>query len=188
MKTAAAFLATVLATFGGATSTPATLAPCVNIAHTLSLGSKSAEVAKLQQFLGVSQTGYFGPQTRQKLLAWQLSHAVVPSAKTLGAGTTGPKTRAALKCAPAAASATATSSQKQIVAPVAPTPIATSSTIVPVAPAQTIQSIGGSSGAPNCPAFTVPKPTGQCEWEWQKVIDESGCYIDWDCSDPNPQG
>jgi PKD repeat protein len=56
------------------------------------------EVSRLQQFLGVNPTGYFGPQTLLAVQTWQASHGVVSSGSpdTTGYGYVGPKTRAAM--------------------------------------------------------------------------------------------
>lgn len=191
MKAAAALVASVLTAIGGggATTTPATISTCVDISKVLQVGSRSGDVVKLQQFLKVSPTGYLGPVTRAALIKWQVSKGIIKSGKTLGAGTTGPKTRAALACAPAVG--------KLIVQPLPPIPPPPAlqnpppPAAVPTPPPAAAISGGGSrSGgiAPGCPSFTTAKPSTQCEWEWQKMIDESGCYIDWDCSDPNPGG
>ena|SRR3989344_6610569 len=197
MKAAAAFLASVITAIGsgGATTTPSVIAPCVTIEKTLQLGSKGGEVSKLQQFLKVQTSGYFGPVTRSALVKWQTQKGIVKSPKTLGAGTTGPKTRAALgKCpssinsrqaTPLTVKTEATSSLPAIQTSPPPNPLPPPPPAVPQA-----ASIGTSGGiAPGCPSFTTPKPTSYCSYgDWEKVIDESGCYIDWDCFDPNPGG
>ncbi len=194
MKTTAAFLASVIAAFGGgaATSTPAAPNPCVTITKTLSIGSTGSEVIKLQQFLGVKNSGYFGTLTQQKLIAWQKEHSVIASAKTPGAGTTGPKTRAAMRCMSSLPASPATTSATK---PAYLPPTATAPQITPFLPpasviAPTPPSPQSSGGSPTgCPAFTDPQPTTSCAvGSWEKVIDESGCYIYWECIDPNPQG
>jgi len=199
MKAAAAFVASVLTAFssGAATTTPATLMPCANISKTLQLGSRSPEVAKLQQVLSVSKTGYFGPVTKASLVKWQVSKGIIKSGKTAGAGTTGPRTRAALACAPVSAKAVATPPPVPQNSPPAPPPASstTSSPIPPPTSSPTPAASGGSSspggvsGAEGCSPFAKQKSTAACSvGEWEKIIDESGCYIDWECIDPNQQG
>lgn len=62
-------------------------------------GIVSPEVAKLQQFLkdheyfpGTLTTDYFGPQTQQALLAFQLDQQIITSVDDHGAGRVGPST------------------------------------------------------------------------------------------------
>lgn len=62
-------------------------------------GLVSADVNKLQEFLkdqgyffGVLTTEYFGPQTQQALLAFQLDQEIISSADDPGAGRVGPST------------------------------------------------------------------------------------------------
>jgi len=77
---------------------------CTTLSQYLSLGSKDAatlgEVSRLQQFLGISPTGYFGLQTKTALQSWQSAHGVVSSGSpgTTGYGAVGSKTRSAMSC------------------------------------------------------------------------------------------
>lgn len=199
MKGFASFLtAAVLSAFGGsATTTPTAIAkPCVDITRTLSVGSRGGDVGKLQTFLGVEKTEYFGQQTRQKLLAWQLSQKIISSAKTAGAGTTGPRTRAAMKCSavlpaqtqpllptvPAAATAATSSST---------TTPATSS--VPTAPV--LQSSGGGGGGASVspygytcgPLGEKPAASTCTTGIWEKQFDEAGCDV-WACTYEDERG
>ena len=187
MRTFGALLAAVLTAFSGAASSTSSTVPCVTIERTLSVGSTGAEVAKLQTFLWVSPTAYFGPQTKQKLIEWQLSKKIVSSSKTVGAGTTGPKTRAALRCQNTATSSPALAplspQAKMYLAP------ATSSDTNNVAPS--VPSGGGGGGAVSVPApgnscpIDPPKPTGACAGVWRNTEDEAGCLDEWTCDDPN---
>src|SRR6185503_18969826 len=95
MKIFSMLAAAVLSLSG--TSTPVQ-AHCVNIVHSLALQSRGEEVVQLQKFLNVRQSGYFGPLTRVALIKWQIAAHLITSATSPGAGTTGPKTRAALHC------------------------------------------------------------------------------------------
>ncbi len=186
-----------MAAFGGTGTTTAPVATsCVSIEHALSLGSKSPEVLKLQQFLGVSMTGYFGQMTRQKLIGWQIGHSVIHTAKADGAGTTGPKTRAALRCTQATPISTTTSdagpSQKvQTVATTTQsiTPMPTSSAPIVVPSGGGGSSSGGASPGASPTQYTCtpsgPQPTSQCSpGSWQIIQDEAGCNV-WACVDPN---
>ena len=69
---------------------------CVAITRTLSLGSTDAgthnQVSLLQESLGINPTGYFGPLTKQAVIAWQRAHGINPI------GVVGPATRAAMMC------------------------------------------------------------------------------------------
>lgn len=77
---------------------------CLDLSNNLYVGVTDAatngEVTKLQQFLGVNTTGYFGPMTLQAVQSWQSSHGVVSSGTpdTTGYGFVGPATRAAMAC------------------------------------------------------------------------------------------
>ncbi|OHB18634.1 MAG: hypothetical protein A2666_04540 [Parcubacteria group bacterium RIFCSPHIGHO2_01_FULL_47_10b] len=72
-------------------------------ARSLTLGTKSVDVAALQQFL-VTQgieiypeklvTGYFGTLTKAAVARFQLKHGLIPSQTHAAAGLVGPKTRA----------------------------------------------------------------------------------------------
>lgn len=177
-------------------SAPVSPQHCVTITRTLALHSTGSDVVKLQQFLGVLTTGYFGPITRNALIEWQLHMHVVTSEKTVGAGITGPLTRAALRCATAAASTPQSTSTSARAASIQ-TPTTTASTtvqpkpvpaIVPVVdPAAGSRSGGYSASTYSCPAFTTPKPpVSQCATgEWVLVNDEADCPALWDCQDPN---
>ena len=191
MQTAAAFLATVLAAFGGAgaTSTPASLQPCVTLERTLSPGSAGSDVVKLQQFLGVKNSGYFGPLTLQKLIAWQIGHSIITSPKSAGAGVAGPKTRMAFRCKTAAASpGTSSTPAKSIILPAQPSS-ATNTLPIPTTESAPGSSGSGSSGGYMGPAGyfcqdLAPQPSAAiCTvGSWQAIQDEAGCYV-WDCSD-----
>ena len=58
------------------------------------------EVSKLQRFLGVDTTGYYGPQTEQAVQRWQAARGIVSSGspETTGYGFVGPRTRSAMAC------------------------------------------------------------------------------------------
>ena len=77
---------------------------CVDLSNNLYAGisdtTTNGEVTKLQQFLGMNTTGYFGPMTLQAVQSWQSSHGVVSSGTpdTTGYGFVGPATRAAMGC------------------------------------------------------------------------------------------
>lgn len=198
MKTGLSFLAAaVLSAFGGATSTPAqpvAVAPtsCVTITRTLSIGSRTDEVKKLQKFLGVEQTGYFGSLTRQKLIEWQISKKIILTAKAEGAGTTGPKTRAALKCGTAVvpASPVATQASTATTSPAA----ATSTTNIPAAQ---VPASGGAGGVvvPTVSPYgytctapgAKPAPSTCTTGAWELSADEAGCVI-WACLDSDDRG
>ena len=57
-------------------------------------GARSADVKRLQELLGVEQSGFFGPLTEKTLKAFQVKHGVVKSDASAGAGKLGPATRA----------------------------------------------------------------------------------------------
>ncbi len=61
----------------------------------LGVGMRGADVKRLQALLGVTQTGYFGPQTRTAVEAFQAKYGIASSG-TPGYGLLGPKTRAKL--------------------------------------------------------------------------------------------
>ena len=73
---------------------------CVALTRTLyvglSDGETGGEVTKLQRFLGMSPTGFFGPMTEGKVRAWQAQKGIVSSgdADTTGYGLVGVRTRA----------------------------------------------------------------------------------------------
>src|SRR3989344_5903747 len=79
-------------------------ASCVDLSRTLSSGSTGSDVSALQQFLK-SNAGYagtisgnMGPLSVAALARWQVYKGIIPAAYSPGAGTTGPRTRAALAC------------------------------------------------------------------------------------------
>lgn len=202
MNTGLSFLtAAVLAVFGStsaSTSTPTQTppaVPCAAITRTLAQGSRGPEVMALQRVLAVEQTAYFGPLTRQKLVQWQISKKIIDSATAAGAGTTGPKTRAALKCptsttstvAPAAASSPVTSKA------LATTTAASSSSPVPaVVPAP---ASGGSMSVPSVSPYgytcvapgSKPAASSCADGTWQLSADEAGCII-WGCLSEDDRG
>lgn len=73
---------------------------CVALTRTLyvglSDGETGGEVTKLQRFLGMTPTGFFGPMTEAKVKAWQAQKGIVSSgdADTTGYGLVGARTRA----------------------------------------------------------------------------------------------
>lgn len=75
--------------------------PTSVITHNLTVGSRdrgtSGDVSRLQTFLGISPTGYFGAITKVGVASWQASNGVSPST-----GYVGPLTRAAItkRCNP----------------------------------------------------------------------------------------
>lgn len=109
---------------------------CVAITHTLSLGSTDAgtenQVSVLQESLGITPTGYFGPLTKQAVITWQKAHGINPI------GVVGPATRAAMLCA---AQITTTAQPSPLTQPTASVPLTqTPATFVPptyVPPPQT---------------------------------------------------
>jgi hypothetical protein len=192
MKTVAALLASAIAAFGvnGTTTAPTIVIPCVTIERTLSSGMSGADVMKLQQFLRVKQSGYFGPLTQKSLTTWQISAHIITSPKSPGAGTTGPKTRAALRCTSAPNppapvqihSITPTSTSVSA-------PVIATTTAAPISPPVPIVTGGGGSvsATAQCKPFTVPQPpASECAvGQWILVDDEAGCPVEWDCQDPN---
>ena len=92
----------VSAALGG--STTVSTNSCLSLTHNLYAGmtdsQSSGEVSKLQQFFGITPTGYFGPMTEEAAQNWQSSHGIVSSGSpdTTGYGFVGPKTRDALAC------------------------------------------------------------------------------------------
>ena len=78
------------------TATNTTSSACLTLTHNLQRGISDAatngEVSKLQQFLGVTPNGYFGPATQAAVQTWQSSHTITSS------GFVGPSTRAAIGC------------------------------------------------------------------------------------------
>ena len=86
-------------------ATAGTNPSCVNLSYNLYSGSTDAktkgDVTRLQKFLGVSTTGYFGPLTEQAVQDWQSSHNIISSGSpdTNGYGYVGTKTRSVMGCA-----------------------------------------------------------------------------------------
>lgn len=84
---------------------PAKTSQCLDVTHTLYSGSSDAttagDVSRLQRFLDVSATGYFGPETERAVQKWQVAHNIVSSGTpdTTGYGVVGPQTNAAMGCA-----------------------------------------------------------------------------------------
>lgn len=74
---------------------------CVTLSHNLVIGSTDVatqgEVSKLQQFLGVSPTGYYGSLTAQAVMQWQKANGMDYVTTKSGVG---PTTRGKMKCAP----------------------------------------------------------------------------------------
>lgn len=60
-------------------------------------GSRGNDVKRLQQILGVESSGFFGALTKKALIDFQVKQGLIKSAKDVGAGNLGPKTRAKLK-------------------------------------------------------------------------------------------
>ena len=59
-----------------ATTTPSSSIPRATLSQTLKTGSSGFEVRVLQIMLGVSQTGYFGPKTRQAVIDFQKLNSI----------------------------------------------------------------------------------------------------------------
>jgi hypothetical protein len=74
---------------------------CLTLSNDMRMGERDqengGEVSKLQAFLGISPTGFFGSMTSQFLAEWQKEHGVA-SSSSMGAGMFGPRTREALGC------------------------------------------------------------------------------------------
>ncbi|OGG50473.1 hypothetical protein A2763_01725 [Candidatus Kaiserbacteria bacterium RIFCSPHIGHO2_01_FULL_54_36] len=77
---------------------------CLDLSRTLSQGSTGSDVSRLQEFLRTNAgyagaiSGNMGPLTIAALTRWQVYKGIIPTAYSPGAGTTGPKTRAAMAC------------------------------------------------------------------------------------------
>src|SRR3989344_1972672 len=71
------------------TKTPPPSRVCPQILRTLNQGIRGADVSELQAYLGVSQTGYFGPLTANAVMKFQSEEGISR------VGTVGPQTRAA---------------------------------------------------------------------------------------------
>lgn len=187
-----------MAVFGSpATTTPATVPvqSCATITKVLQIGSKGEEVIKLQKFLGVETTGYFGALTQKKLIQWQISKRVITSAKTVGAGTTGPKTRATMKCA-AIPETFKSSVSSEVVTKPAVLPIATTSSPAVPSTVPAAQSSGGGGGGSSyvspygytcTPPGLQPAADSCATGSWQLSADEAGCAI-WACTDSDDRG
>lgn len=97
-------IANVQATLIGQATTAATSSPCLNLTYNLYAGmtdsQSGGQVSQLQQFLGITPTGYFGSMTQQRVQNWQTAHGVVSSGSpdAIGHGTVGPQTREAMGC------------------------------------------------------------------------------------------
>jgi putative peptidoglycan binding protein len=85
--------------------TTSTTQACVSLTRNLGLGSRGADVTKLQNFLiaggylaAGNNSGYYGKLTQSAVQAYQRAHGLVSSGTpaTTGYGAVGPKTRAAL--------------------------------------------------------------------------------------------
>ncbi len=87
---------------GGTPGNSGNTVSCVELSYNLFSGSTDntagGQVTKLQRFLGVSQTGYFGPETEAAVQRWQAANGVVSSGSpdTTGYGYVGPRTRDAM--------------------------------------------------------------------------------------------
>lgn len=87
---------------GGTSSNTGSGSSCIELSYNLFSGStdgtSGGQVTRLQRFLGVSQTGYFGPETEAAVQRWQSSHSIVSSGSpdSTGYGYVGPRTRAAM--------------------------------------------------------------------------------------------
>ena len=98
-----ATVASVSAALGVATTIPTY--SCVDIHHNMTLGSRGAEVANLQNYLislgyltGTSATGYYGYMTVQAVGKLQVAKSIVSSESDPAYGIIGPKTRRAIAC------------------------------------------------------------------------------------------
>ena len=192
------FIASALAALALSATTTPTVVPvqthCALFTQALGVGSSGGDVVRLQQLLNIKSTGYFGAITQRALTKWQISHGIISSAQSVGAGLLGRRTRAAMGCI----TSSITTTHAQVLAPttslrvIATTSTATTSPIVlPTAPPTTQTTNtgggGGSSGVPHCPAFARPHPpASQCTTgSWVLNNDEAGCPSEWNCDDPN---
>jgi len=71
-------------------------APVPTFTRPLTRGSRGDDVRVLQRLLGVRETGYFGTETYQAVLSFQLQEGLIASPTEVAAGYVGPKTREAL--------------------------------------------------------------------------------------------
>ncbi len=77
---------------------------CVRLTYNLAAGMRDettgGDVTRLQQFLGINATGFFGPSTEDALKRWQSDNGIVSSGRpdTTGFGYAGPRTRRAMRC------------------------------------------------------------------------------------------
>ncbi len=93
----------------------------------LARGARGDDVKRLQELLGVEQSGFFGPLTEKALKAFQVKQGVVKSEQSAGAGKLGPATRAkiaevfaetaAVPSAPATQAVTEAVAQAAVAAP-----------------------------------------------------------------------
>jgi len=60
-------------------------------------GARGADVKRLQEILGVEQSGLFGPATEKALKTFQVKHGIIKSEKSAAAGKLGPATRAKIE-------------------------------------------------------------------------------------------
>lgn len=129
---------------------------CSGLASDLRIGVSDAavngQVSRLQAFLSMTPTGYFGTLTENALKRWQLVHHVVVSAGTGEYGFTGPLTRAAMEKACSTGS-TASAAQKSGSSTLSSS-LTTSLATVPAAAGSVTTS---TSSVPVLPA-SVPKP------------------------------
>ena len=99
-------IANVQAALTGQPSTGTASASCVSLTSDLYAGETDAQtngqVSRLQSFLNVNPTGYFGPLTEQAVQNYQSSHGIVSSGSpdTTGYGFVGPQTRESMGCSP----------------------------------------------------------------------------------------
>lgn len=74
---------------------------CLTLTQDMRMGERDqendGEVSKLQSFLGINPTGFFGAMTANLLAHWQQEHGIA-SSTSMGAGMFGPRTRDALGC------------------------------------------------------------------------------------------
>lgn len=75
---------------------------CIDLSYDLSLGSRdiitNGDVTRLQQFLGVKATGYFGSITKKAVQKWQSAYGIASYGSSDTWGDVGSATRAAMAC------------------------------------------------------------------------------------------